>query len=495
MTTTKKSATSVPRPVDEASVLTDLELREVSIAIIRAGQAASGAYVACPTYETYGFGWLRDGSFCAAAMDAAGERDSAAAFHAWVARTLVAHADKAERAIGCALLGGEVPHELLLPTRYTLEGAEEPAEDDAWPNFQLDGYGAWLWAVDQPLRRRARRGVRAGNPARRALPRSDMASALLRLLGGVRRRRARLDARRRSPRGSISLRACSATRRSRPRRDAVRARLESALIARRPAAQGSRRRPRGREPALGDRAARSARRRRSARPRDRGRGGGRSRRPDGRRAPLPRRHLLRRRRVDAPHRMARLAAGVGGRSRGLSRVQALDRGDGDPLRPTSCRSRSRARRRMRSMVDEWIERWGPVATPLLWSHAMWILMTLRRGGRRVELIPLRAAFAPGDAHRARDRRRHGRAAGSRCATSSAACLLGRRRCRRDGRRAARASGRRVRRGCDRRTTATPRRPHSMSSSIRSTGSGTASRATSRRAARATASHCTLAACT
>jgi hypothetical protein len=27
------------------------------------------------------------------------------------------------------------------------------------------------------------------------------------------------------------------------------------------------------------------------------------------------------------------------------------------------------------MVEPWIERWGPVATPLLWSHAMWILMT------------------------------------------------------------------------------------------------------------------------
>jgi isomaltose glucohydrolase len=27
------------------------------------------------------------------------------------------------------------------------------------------------------------------------------------------------------------------------------------------------------------------------------------------------------------------------------------------------------------MVEPWIERWGPVATPLLWSHAMWLLMT------------------------------------------------------------------------------------------------------------------------
>ena len=43
------------------------------------------------------------------------------------------------------------------------------------------------------------------------------------------------------------------------------------------------------------------------------------------------------------------------------------------------------------MVDPWVERWGPVATPLLWSHAMWILLTLAAEERRVELIPLRAS--------------------------------------------------------------------------------------------------------
>ena len=27
-----------------------------------------------------------------------------------------------------------------------------------------------------------------------------------------------------------------------------------------------------------------------------------------------------------------------------------------------------------AMVRPWIDRWGPVATPLLWSHAMYLLM-------------------------------------------------------------------------------------------------------------------------
>jgi GH15 family glucan-1,4-alpha-glucosidase len=25
--------------------------------------------------------------------------------------------------------------------------------------------------------------------------------------------------------------------------------------------------------------------------------------------------------------------------------------------------------------DEWLERWGPVATPLLWSHGMYLILT------------------------------------------------------------------------------------------------------------------------
>jgi len=130
----------------------DLDLRLESINTIRQGQAASGAYVACLNYPTYRFGWLRDGSFCAHAMDAVGERDSASAFHAWVARTVEAHSAKAEGAIAYAQRGGDVPHDLLLPTRYTLDGAEEPVGDELWPNFQLDGYGTWLWALERHVR-------------------------------------------------------------------------------------------------------------------------------------------------------------------------------------------------------------------------------------------------------------------------------------------------------------------------------------------------------
>ena len=46
----------------------------VDMAVLRAAQSESGAILACPAYPTYRYSWLRDGSFCAAALDAGGVR-------------------------------------------------------------------------------------------------------------------------------------------------------------------------------------------------------------------------------------------------------------------------------------------------------------------------------------------------------------------------------------------------------------------------------------
>jgi GH15 family glucan-1,4-alpha-glucosidase len=39
----------------------------------------------------------------------------------------------------------------MLPARYTLTGGLETEDNDPWPNFQLDGYGTWLWALAHHL--------------------------------------------------------------------------------------------------------------------------------------------------------------------------------------------------------------------------------------------------------------------------------------------------------------------------------------------------------
>lgn len=108
-------------------------LVERSLNVISAGQTPEGAYLAAPSFPTYRYSWFRDGAFIADAMDLHGRHDSANAFHAWVVRTLTPRLTAAGDVVG-----GEVLHTRYLPDGST--GAEE------WPNFQLDGFGTWLWS-------------------------------------------------------------------------------------------------------------------------------------------------------------------------------------------------------------------------------------------------------------------------------------------------------------------------------------------------------------
>ena len=77
---------------DDAARLQWLARR--SVQIIRAGQSASGAYVASPSFAAYRFCWLRDGAFIADAMSRIGEATSAAAFLDWCARIIVDRRDR-----------------------------------------------------------------------------------------------------------------------------------------------------------------------------------------------------------------------------------------------------------------------------------------------------------------------------------------------------------------------------------------------------------------
>lgn len=129
------------------ATLSPQTLIDHGVGVITEGQAPSGAYIASPNFPQYHFAWLRDGAYCALAMDAAGRRESATAFHDWVAGVVEAQAPRI-RSVEARMLRGDVPRsDELLPTRYTLEGEAEHVEGEAWPNFQLDGYGTWLFAL------------------------------------------------------------------------------------------------------------------------------------------------------------------------------------------------------------------------------------------------------------------------------------------------------------------------------------------------------------
>jgi GH15 family glucan-1,4-alpha-glucosidase len=129
------------------------DMVNASVTLIEAYQDPGGAYPAGPGYPTYRYCWLRDGSFIADAMSRAGRLDSAEAFFGWCARVLRSRARHVAGVVTRARGGEQVPDALLLPTRYELDGRDgvEP-----WENFQLDGYGTWLWALVEHGQRHGR---------------------------------------------------------------------------------------------------------------------------------------------------------------------------------------------------------------------------------------------------------------------------------------------------------------------------------------------------
>jgi len=124
-----------------------MRLYQRSLEIILQGQHASGAYVACPTFPTYQYCWFRDGSYTAYAMDLAGQTASASRFHDWVAQAINRRHAVIEKAVANARQGKTLEGSDVLHTRYTLDGEDGTKQE--WPNFQLDGFGAWLWALAQ----------------------------------------------------------------------------------------------------------------------------------------------------------------------------------------------------------------------------------------------------------------------------------------------------------------------------------------------------------
>jgi GH15 family glucan-1,4-alpha-glucosidase len=121
----------------------------LDVQLIRHAQANSGAYPACAGFSQYGSSWLRDGSFIAHAMDLAGCRTSSRAFHLWVAATIGRQHEHIRAIIRRHQSGESLAYNEMLPARYGLDGSWE---QDEWPNYQLDGYGHWLWAIAEHLK-------------------------------------------------------------------------------------------------------------------------------------------------------------------------------------------------------------------------------------------------------------------------------------------------------------------------------------------------------
>ena len=117
------------------------------VAAVRAAQAEGGAILACPAYPIYRYSWLRDGAFCAVALDAGGDRDASRSFHRWAAARVLASELPMRRAIEAVAVGHEPGPNDYLACRFTEAGAAPTG--DGWGSFQMDGPGLWLWALER----------------------------------------------------------------------------------------------------------------------------------------------------------------------------------------------------------------------------------------------------------------------------------------------------------------------------------------------------------
>ena len=123
------------------------DLFSISKDIILENQSSTGAYMASPNFSRYRYCWFRDGSYIAYAMDIIQEYESSQKFHDWAAATINKHAKEARLAIENK--EKQLSTLNVLHTRYTMDGE---VVDHEWANFQLDGFGTWLWAIREHIR-------------------------------------------------------------------------------------------------------------------------------------------------------------------------------------------------------------------------------------------------------------------------------------------------------------------------------------------------------
>lgn len=126
-------------------------LAQRSHAVITAHQDPAGAYPASPTFSAYrGYAWLRDGAFTAEGISRYGDVESANRFHDWVNGVLHSRRGQVDHLLANEAAGTPPPNDKMLPTRFTFDGQDG---SDPWWDFQTDGYGMWLWAAVTHARR------------------------------------------------------------------------------------------------------------------------------------------------------------------------------------------------------------------------------------------------------------------------------------------------------------------------------------------------------
>lgn len=132
-------------------------LYKKSIEIILNNQGKNGAYVASPKFDTYNYCWIRDGSFIAYSMDVSNNFDSSEKFYLWIDSVIKRYSSKVSNIVQKLDNGQKIEACDFMNARYTLEGYSE--KEGGWGNFQLDAYGTWLWGLTQHIKLSGRKDL------------------------------------------------------------------------------------------------------------------------------------------------------------------------------------------------------------------------------------------------------------------------------------------------------------------------------------------------
>lgn len=119
-----------------------MDLVQKSIQILKDGQTADGSFIACESFGNYRYSWFRDGSYIAYALLEYGYTREAYKFIEWGAMVVNRYQEKMESCILTFQQGGNIAEEDFFHTRFTLDGYEVPGH---WGFNQFDGLGTWLW--------------------------------------------------------------------------------------------------------------------------------------------------------------------------------------------------------------------------------------------------------------------------------------------------------------------------------------------------------------
>ena len=119
-----------------------------SIEVILHNQSKNGLYVACPNFENYRYCWLRDSAFTAYSMDLSGNNTSSRKYYYGIDNILKIRCEKVEQLINTYKKNRFIDKRNILPARFSLSGK---MTDTDWPEFQIDGYGIFLWGLVKHL--------------------------------------------------------------------------------------------------------------------------------------------------------------------------------------------------------------------------------------------------------------------------------------------------------------------------------------------------------